>query len=112
MLSRRGGSGDEWYVEHLGEQPLEGPSRKESRMEARGKLYEVMVHYGYEKPKGIGRQWVRCPFHDDRHASGGVDWSTNFFTCFACEVKGTAIDIVMQQEGVDLDGAVSFIAAL
>lgn len=79
---------------------------------ARERLYDVMVHYGYEKPKGFGKQWIRCPFHDDRHASAAVDWVSNYFTCFACDMKGTALDLVMEKEGVDLDGAVSFIAAL
>lgn len=110
MSSRRGGSGEEWYVEHLGE-PEASPQRISAR-EMRGKLYEVLVSYGYSQPKGFGKQWVRCPFHSDTHASAAVDWNTNYFTCFACEVHGTAIDIVMQQEGVDLDGAVRFIAAL
>lgn len=72
---------------------------------ARRKLYEVLVHYGYSEPKGIGRQWVKCPFHADRHASAAVDWGSNYFTCFACEVKGTALDIVMEREGVGLDEA-------
>lgn len=113
MSNRRGGSGEEWYVEHLGGSPDETVTDVRERFKmARRKLYEVLVSYGYSQPKGFGKQWVRCPFHSDTHASAAVDWNTNYFTCFACEVHGTAIDIVMQQEGVDLDGAVSFIAAL
>lgn len=109
-MSNRSDESD-WFVEKVG-YPEPKASAKETHKAMREKLYEVLVHYGYTKPKGIGKQWVQCCFHDDRHASAGVDWSTNYFTCFACEVKGTAIDIVMQQEEVDLDGAVSFIAAL
>lgn len=109
MSNPSGGSG-EWYVERVGFPQTS--DAKETRRAMRGKLYEVLKHYGYDRPKGLGKQWICCPFHDDRHASAGVDWTTNYFTCFACEAKGTALDLVMMKEGVDLDGAVSFIDAL
>lgn len=113
MSARRSGRDDEWYIEHLGEPPEKMvTSGRERHKMAREKLYEVMVHYGYDANKAIGKQWIRCPFHDDRHASAAVDWSTNYFTCFACDMKGTALDIVMKKEGVNLDGAVSFVASL
>ena len=71
----------------------------------RKKLFQVLKHYGYSEPKGVGKQWIKCPFHHDTHASAGVDWDTNYFTCFACEMKGTAIDLVMKKEGVGVDDA-------
>ena len=104
MSSRGGGNDEWWWVENVG-QPDEAPV-KEQRKVARGKLYQVLKHYGYPDKKGFGKQWVKCPFHDDRHASAAVDWDTNYFTCFACEAKGTAIDLVMQKEGCNLDDAV------
>lgn len=79
---------------------------------ARKKLYEVLKHYGYSEPKGVGKQWIKCPFHDDRHASAAVDWNTNYFTCFACEVKGTALDLVRLREGLSLDEAVKRVELL
>jgi len=103
-LSRPNGGNGEWWVEKSGF-PDEAP-KKEKQKAARAKLYEVLSHYGYKVKKGVGKQWIQCPFHGDAHASAAVDWSTNFFTCFACDMKGTAIDLVMQKEGCGLDDAV------
>ncbi len=104
MSSRRGVSDEsEWWVDARGyEKELDA---KDRRKMARKKLYEVLKHYGYPEKKGFGKQWIKCPFHDDRRASAAVDWNSNYFTCFACEMKGTAVDLVSQREGLSLDDA-------
>lgn len=112
MSNQNGDGGEKWYDERIGFPEKTDTGIRERHKLARGKLYEVLHHYGYTQPKGVGKQWVQCPFHGDAHASAGVDWGTNFFTCFACEMKGTAIDLVMKKEGVDLDGATRFIELL
>lgn len=73
---------------------------------AKNKLFEVLRHYGYKGKKGVGRQSILCPFHDDRHPSGSANWETGRFLCFACDYRGNALDLVMQKEGCDLDDAV------
>ncbi len=110
-MSSRSGDGSEWWVERSGF-PEPSADQKGKLKMARKKLYQVLKHYGYSAPKGVGKQWIQCPFHGDRHASAGVDWSTNYFTCFACEAKGTALDLVMYKEGVDLNGAAKFVEGL
>lgn len=41
---------------------------------------------------------LRCPFHDDRHASG---WHNDYyFKCLACEVKGDAVGLLNRQGGL------------
>lgn len=103
MSNRKGAS--EWWVEGRG---YEEEQDEKARLKmARHKMYEVLHHYGYEKKKGFGtRQWLRCPFHDDTHASAVVNWVSGFFTCFACDMRGNAVDLVMQKEGLSLDDAV------
>src|SRR5689334_1952458 len=53
------------------------------------------------------RHWhkVRCPFHDDRTASASVDTIENVYKCFACDYKGSALNLIMMKEGLDYAGA-------
>lgn len=107
---KRGDDANEWWVEARGyEREIDHTLKVR---QAKRKLYEVLKHYGYAKAKGVGKQWVRCPFHDDRHASAGVDWDSGFFTCFACEYRGTAVDLVQRREGVDREYAIERILDL
>lgn len=103
-MSSRGGGSEEWWIEGRGyEKEVDGRTRRKM---ARKKLYQVLKLYGYPEKKGLGKQWIKCPFHDDRNPSAAVDWTTNYFTCFGCDMKGTAVDLVMAKEGCGLDDAV------
>ena len=61
----------------------------------------ILKHYGGKVPS---RQWgkssMRCCFHDDSIRSGLVNFDDNTFVCFACDVKGSAYNIIQQQERV------------
>ncbi|WP_459962015.1 CHC2 zinc finger domain-containing protein [Nocardia sp. IFM 10818] len=41
-----------------------------------------------------------CPFHGESRPSATVNFDDGRFHCFACGVKGDAIDIVRHEEGV------------
>lgn len=63
----------------------------------------VLAHYGARSvPQGrLGWTKMRCPFHDDRHASATVNTELNAFACFGCGIKGDTYTIIMEQEGVE-----------
>lgn len=50
------------------------------------------------------RGWVRCPFHDNRHAS--MSFKDGRFRCWVCNVGGDAIDFTGRLFGLDNMGAV------
>jgi DNA primase len=63
-------------------------------------IESVLEHYGATINRSSGSFAMRCPFHDDRHASGSVDLNKDLYNCFTCGVSGDAISIVMRQEGI------------
>lgn len=67
---------------------------------------KVLEYYGaIFPPEGPGWKPMACPFHEDSHASAGSNGSG--FVCHACGVRGSAISLIMQREGVDFDSAVN-----
>jgi hypothetical protein len=67
----------------------------------------VLRHYGGEPPKeGFGWQRMRCPFHDDSHASAAIHYERNAFYCQVCAWGGGALTVIMRWEGKDLAGAI------
>lgn len=57
----------------------------------------VLLHYGADRvPTGRGWRAMRCPFHDDSHASASTNGEA--FYCHACEVQGDSLAIIMLQE--------------
>lgn len=57
----------------------------------------VLQHYGADRvPEGRGWRAMRCPFHDDSHASASTNGEA--FHCHACGVTGDAFAVIMQQE--------------
>jgi DNA primase len=67
----------------------------------------VIEHYGGRLNRNIENwQKVKCPFHDDSHASAGVSVREGLFVCHGCGVKGNAINIVAIQEGVKFREAI------
>lgn len=74
-------------------------------------LLTVLDHYGYPEP-GWGERAMKCPVHDDAHASASVNRSKGLFNCHACGASGTGIDIVMGREQLDYPSAVQFVQQL
>lgn len=72
-------------------------------------IEDILRHYGGELPYGRSG-WVkmRCPFHDDSHASASVNLQENQFKCFACDASGDPYDLISSQEGLNFVEAVKF----
>ena len=73
----------------------------------------ILKHYGGKLPS---RQWgrvsMRCCFHDDSIRSGLVNFDDNTFICFACDVKGSAYNIIQEREGVTFREALGIAEAI
>lgn len=69
----------------------------------------VLTHYGAERvPQARGSGWrpMRCPFHEDGHASASVN--AEAFYCHTCGVKGDSLAIIQQQEQITFLEAITF----
>ena len=72
-------------------------------------IKDVLIHYGLKLPnKSYGRLSILCPFHGDSRKSAVVDFDTQSFCCFACDVKGDGYDLIQYKEGIDFREAISF----
>lgn len=68
----------------------------------------ILKHYGASKvPEGRGWRKMRCPFHDDTHASAGVNHEAESFNCFTCDIAGNFFVIIMKIERVEFSEAKS-----
>lgn len=73
------------------------------------KIKDVLTYYNAKLPnKTYGRLSILCPFHNDSRKSAVVDFDTQSFCCFACDVKGDGYDLIQHKEGVNFNEAVSF----
>lgn len=70
-------------------------------------LRAVFDHYALG-PTGYGEKPMRCPIHDDAHASASVNGSKGVWHCHACGESGNAIHIVMAKESLDYKEAKKF----
>lgn len=68
----------------------------------------ILEYYGARKlPMRHGWASMKCPFHDDSHASASVSQDENAFCCFACQMKGDAYAIIMKKEGANFHEAIN-----
>jgi hypothetical protein len=90
------------------------PSEKRMNIQvARNKIDRYMLHLGVNfHPDWLIWQPVRCPFHDDRHASASLNLHSKRFNCHACGVHGDAIDLVMEAESMTIREAVEWLSNL
>ncbi len=51
-------------------------------------------------PNGSGWQRMKCPYHDEAHASASVNRRLNAFKCHACGVQGDSIKLLKDQRGM------------
>lgn len=73
----------------------------------------VLTHYGADRvPAARGDGWraMRCPFHDDRHASASINREA--FVCHSCGVKGDGLAIIQQQENCAFPDALRIAATI
>jgi DNA primase len=67
----------------------------------------IIEHYGGKIRRDYGSwQKIKCPFHDDSHASAGVSVMDNIFVCHGCGVKGNAFNVIKIHEGVKYGEAI------
>jgi DNA primase len=67
----------------------------------------ILEYYGARVPTRSGWAKLKCPFHDDSHASAAVNLKENIFKCHGCQYKGDAYAIIMQKEGVNFREAIT-----
>jgi DNA primase len=67
----------------------------------------VLEYYGATVPTRSGWAKMKCPFHDDSHASAGVNHEEDVFNCLACEISGDIYNIIQKIEKVDFREAKS-----
>jgi DNA primase len=71
-------------------------------------IVAIIEHYGGDvSVERTGWYKIKCPFHDDTHASATINIEYQAFNCFGCGVKGDSYKIVMEQEGVQYSEAYS-----
>jgi len=70
-------------------------------------IVSVLKYYGANINRTSGQVNVKCPFHNDSHASASFNTRQNIFNCFACGMQGNSIQIIAKQEGCDMREAKS-----
>lgn len=57
---------------------------------------------------GSGWRKMRCPFHDDKHASAAINYDENKFKCHGCTVSGDIYNLIVYKEGGTYREAIKF----
>ena len=70
-------------------------------------IVSVLKYYGANVNRTSGQVNIKCPFHNDSHASASFNTKDNIFNCFACGMQGNSIQIIAKKEGVDIREAKS-----
>lgn len=105
------GRGEENEVRYLGPTPgNKARSTSAERLKATITVSQVLSFYGQDQIRFAGRwEAVRCPFHDDGHASASYNDVIGQFYCHACGVHGDIFDLIQSEEGIGFPEAVAFI---
>ena len=82
------------------------------RLKAAVSLRELVERRGVRLKRNGTRPdwWGCCPFHGERSPSFHVVEDKGFYHCFGCGAHGSAIDLVMQLDGLDFGAAVRLLA--
>ena len=76
-------------------------------------IEEYLNYIGAATPaKGSGWRKMKCPFHDDSHASAAVNYDKNAFICHGCGIKGDTFSLIMDRERMNYREAVQFAASV
>jgi DNA primase len=71
----------------------------------------ALVSARTELRRAGANEWVgRCPFHDERTPSFGVNPDDKVYHCFGCQASGDAFTFVMETEGLDFTAALETLA--
>jgi DNA primase len=72
----------------------------------------ALVSARTELRRAGANEWIgRCPFHEERTPSFGVNPYDKVYHCFGCQASGDAFTFVMETEGLDFTGALETLAA-
>ena len=72
-------------------------------------LEDYLNSIGARLPRtSAGWRAMRCPFHEDKNASAGINIDEGQFKCHACEVHGDVYNLIMYKEGINYIEAVKF----
>lgn len=74
-------------------------------------IERVLDHLGIDYTDKT-EQSIRCPVHDDAHASASLNLDKELFNCFACGAGGSAADIMMAREGIDYQAALALVEGI
>jgi hypothetical protein len=76
-------------------------------------IADYLQYIGASVPAvGYGWRKIKCPFHDDGHASAGINFDENRFKCHGCGVGGDVYDLIMYKEGGNYSEALKFAEAI
>ena len=76
-------------------------------------IEEYLNYIGAATPAmGSGWRKMKCPFHDDSHASAAVNYDKNAFVCHGCGIKGDTFSLIMDRERINYREAVQFAASV
>lgn len=82
-------------------------------MDEKHNIADYLQYVGASLPaKGYGWRKIKCPFHEDGHASAGVNFDENRFKCHGCGVAGDTYDLIMYKEGGNYNEALKFAEAI
>jgi DNA primase len=71
----------------------------------------ALVSARTELRRSAGSEWVgRCPFHEERTPSFGVNADEKVYHCFGCQASGDAFTFLMETEGLDFTAALETLA--
>ncbi len=73
-------------------------------------MLAVVSDYTELRRAGASEYVGRCPFHDERTASFGVDPEAGVYHCFGCQASGDIFKFVMETQGLDFTGALEALA--
>lgn len=74
-------------------------------------LVAVFDHYGLGTVPS-GERSIRCPVHDDSHASASANGAKGVWHCHACGGSGNAAHIVAHRESIDYRQAMKMVEDL
>ena len=75
-------------------------------------LPEIIQSYGIEVKRHGDGYMAKCPFHDDGHASAGINFDEGRFKCHGCGVSGDVYDLIIEKEGGTYREAIKFAQAI
>lgn len=76
-------------------------------------LGPILDHLGVEfDADKLTNQKVNCPIHEDAVASASVNLEEGLINCFGCDLRGDAITLIMETEGLEFVEAKRLVESL